>query len=210
MSTTTTPVCDEAADFIIAEEISSPAYYRQALQHPTWPGGASGCTIGIGCDLGYMDEGQLYAAWAAYLPADTIDLLAKACGRKGDAGRTAAYQAARAVIPLDAAMAVFKEVSLPAYADQAAATFPGSADLPPMCRGALVSLVYNRGSAMSDSSPDDRRREMRQIRDAIAGGQPELVPGYLRAMKRLWTNGLVNRREGEAVLFERGLQLASE
>lgn len=198
-------VDDTTAHFIACEEISSPEYYRQALQHPTWPGGASGCTIGIGCDLGYMTEQQFRAAWAPYLDADTVDLLAKACGLKGEAGRSAASWVRAAVIPLDAALAVFAAISLPAYAEETDATFPGAADLPPLCRGALVSLVYNRGSAMHDSSPDDRRREMREIRDAIAGGQPELVPAYLREMKRLWTNGLVQRREREARLFEQGL-----
>ena len=32
--------------------------------------------------------------------------------------------------------------------------------LPPLVQGALVSLVYNRGTSMVDKPGDDRRKEM--------------------------------------------------
>jgi Arc/MetJ-type ribon-helix-helix transcriptional regulator len=48
---------------------------------------------------------------------------------------------------------------------------------------------------------------MREIRDAVANGRFSDIPDLLRAMKRLWTepNGLRDRRDREAKLFEIGL-----
>ena len=48
---------------------------------------------------------------------------------------------------------------------------------------------------------------MRDIRDAVAAGRVADIPAALRAMKRLWPegNGLRERREREARLFEEGL-----
>jgi GH24 family phage-related lysozyme (muramidase) len=59
---------------------------------------------------------------------------------------------------------------------------------------------------MIDNSPDDRRREMRAIRDAVARGDLAEIAAELRSMKRLWQGrglgGLVARREEEAQLVE--------
>ena len=77
-----------------------------------------------------------------------------------------------------------------------------------MCLGVLASLVYNRGTSMTDSVTNPgSREEMRQIRDAIIAGRFAQVPDLLRRMKRLWPepNGLRDRREREAKLFEIGL-----
>jgi Arc/MetJ-type ribon-helix-helix transcriptional regulator len=64
---------------------------------------------------------------------------------------------------------------------------------------------------MSDPPEADRRKEMRDIRDAIAEGRFADIPDALRSMKRLWPegNGLRDRREREARLFEEGLQTAA-
>ena len=86
--------------------------------------------------------------------------------------------------------------------------FPGCEELPADCFGALVSLVYNRGGGMGIPG-DERRAEMRLIRDAIRVRDYSDVPEALREMKRLWPNagGLRARRDAEAALFERGLGL---
>lgn len=82
---------------------------------------------------------------------------------------------------------------------------PGSLAMPRLCQGVLVSLIYNQGHAMAD--PHDHpgsRKEMRDVRDAVAHGRLIDVPNLLRAMKRLWPegNGLRDRREREALLEE--------
>jgi GH24 family phage-related lysozyme (muramidase) len=78
--------------------------------------------------------------------------------------------------------------------------------LPLDAQGALVSLVYNRGTSMVDNSPEDRRREMRAVRDAVAAGDLERIATELRSMKRLWVgkkqDGLLRRRDAEADLVE--------
>src|SRR6185295_3793248 len=107
-----------------------------------------------------------------------------------------------------AAWTAFIRRTLPQEITNTRTAFTGPLPLPPLCFGVLVSLVYNRGVAMAD--PPDRpgaRREMRDIRDAVAAGHIARIPAALRAMKRLWPegNGLRERREREARLFEEGL-----
>jgi GH24 family phage-related lysozyme (muramidase) len=84
--------------------------------------------------------------------------------------------------------------------------------LPAEVQGALVSLVYNRGSSMIDKPGDDRRKEMRAIRDAVAVGNLRKIADQLRSMKRLWQGqslgGLIARREAEADLVEEAIQSA--
>lgn len=60
---------------------------------------------------------------------------------------------------------------------------------------------------MTDPLGSNSRKEMRDIRDAVAAGRFGDVPAALRSMKRLWPqgNGLRDRREREAKLFEEGL-----
>jgi GH24 family phage-related lysozyme (muramidase) len=73
-------------------------------------------------------------------------------------------------------------------------------------QGALISLVYNRGTSMFDKPGEDRRKEMRAIRDAVAVGDLQEIANQLRSMERLWEgkglDGLIKRREDEAALVE--------
>jgi GH24 family phage-related lysozyme (muramidase) len=84
--------------------------------------------------------------------------------------------------------------------------FPGVTKLPPDAQGALVSLVFNRGTSMQGH----RRREMREIRDAIARTDfkmsklLEAIATSIESMIRLWIgkglDGLIRRRKAEAAL----------
>jgi len=62
-----------------------------------------------------------------------------------------------------AAMEVFTRSTLPRFTKMALAAFPGMEKLPPNPKGALVSLVFNRGHDMADEG----RREMAEIRRII-------------------------------------------
>ena len=97
---------------------------------------------------------------------------------------------------------MFLERSLPKYMKMTEEAFPGIDDLPADAQGALVSLVYNRGTSMDGG----RRLEMRNIRDAVARGDLQEIANQLRAMKRLWEgkgmDGLLKRRDAEAALVE--------
>jgi GH24 family phage-related lysozyme (muramidase) len=67
-------------------------------------------------------------------------------------------------------------------------------------KGALVSVVYNRGNRLEG----DSRAEMRAIVDLIAKQDYEGIAEQIEKSKRLWEgkglDGLVTRRESEADL----------
>jgi hypothetical protein len=195
--------------FTALEEVGSRAYYDTHCARPDYPGGASGVTIGVGYDLGYQSNFE--ADWAGVLLADQIGRLKACLGLKGVTAREAIDSVSDIIVPWRSAWTVFLKRSLPDQVVLTRATFPSPAPPPPLCLGALVSLVYNRGPAMEDS-PDHpgNRREMRQIRDAMARGDFAAVPALLRSMKRLWPadSDLFERREHEAQLFEEGLAAA--
>jgi GH24 family phage-related lysozyme (muramidase) len=193
---------------ILAIEVSSEAVYARRDAHPTWPEGYSGITIGIGFDLGYEDPATLAADFPDLSPG-VLARLREVCGLKGEAADAALKSVADIVIPYDDAYAAFVERTLPRYERMTRVAFPGSDALPDDCFSALVSLVYNRGTAMNSHRSDDERREMRTIKAMIEAGHPEGVPGQILAMERLWKgkglDGLLDRRDAEAALFSQGL-----
>jgi hypothetical protein len=201
-----TDLPSRAVAFICREEVSSREYYDAHCAKPTWPGGASGVTIGVGYDLGY--ESGMETDWEPVLAPLQIAALKPWVGVKGAAAEAAIAGLTGIVIPWYSAWLLFIGKSLPWYVNMTKEAFGNSPGLPPLCLGVLVSLVYNRGASMTDSTshPGDRQ-EMRDIREAVATGHLDKIPGLLRSMERLWPvgNGLRTRREQEAELFEAGL-----
>lgn len=193
--------------YIAREEVSSRAAYKTNYCRPCWPGGDSGITIGIGYDLRMHPAERYEADWRDLLPAADLEALRPCLGRPGSAALAERLNACS--VPLAAAWANFAGRVLPRYVDDTRRAFGETQfdGLAPLCRGALVSLVYNRGALLDEPPPQDRRREMRAIRGHIARGDLARVAGELRAMKRLWPNtaGLRARRDREADLWERGL-----
>ena len=61
-------------------------YYRKFLSRPTWPGEASGVTIGVGFDLGYNTESQVQEAWSS-LADSSLELLKGSIGVRGESAR---------------------------------------------------------------------------------------------------------------------------
>lgn len=187
---------------IVGFEISSKTYYAQKLERPTWPGGASGVTIGIGYDLGYNTKAKITADWGNRLsPADLAALLTSA-GKTGAAARAMIPGLRHVKVPLADATAVFEANTLPRYAGDTRRAYPGVEALPADAQGALLSLVFNRGSAMSG----DRRREMRAIKALVTARDLRGIAAQIVAMKRLWNArelpGLHKRRDAEAKLVE--------
>jgi hypothetical protein len=199
----------KALGLILAAEITSVENYEARLTHPTWPGEQSGITIGVGYDLGYQTRDQFTADWDDRLAADATKRLTAMCGVTGPRAATALPALRDIVVPWSAARAVFLGITLPRYVTQTLDAFPGCETLPDEAFGALVSLVFNRGAGMGSPTdpPPDRRREMRGIRDAIAGGNFRAVPQLLLDMRRLWPDsaGLRSRRTQEAALFAESL-----
>jgi len=179
-------------------------YYNKELKHPSYPGGESGVTIGIGYDLGYNTPTQFATDWKAVLDSTSYERLVPHLGKKSSTAKAAIPSVKDICIAWDSAQAVFKSNTLPRFIKETVNAFPGSQDLHPDAFGALVSLVFNRGGSTSGAS----RAEMLNIKNAIAAGHPDIynyIAGQIIGMKRLWVgkglDGLLTRRDDEAKLI---------
>jgi len=191
----------EAVTFIVREEVGGRKFYDRHVAMPHFPGEASGVTIGVGYDLRFQEPQDFEADWAGTLTPAQMDALRPHLGKKGSAAAVAALSDMR--IPFHAAWKVFVKRALPRGIDQTENCYGDLANLPPLCRGALVSLVYNRGTKLSG----DSRREMKAIHDHIAAGELDKVAAEFESMKRLWpgSEGLRKRRDKEAAMWREGL-----
>lgn len=183
---------------IVFFEISSAAYYKKFLSHPTWPKGQSGITIGIGYDLGYQSKTKIKKAWQGKLPDADLEKLISVSGLKGQAAYAALPIVASVQIPLTAASQVHSESTLPTYAVQTKKAYQGVEALPADAQSMLLSLVFNRGTSMSG----DSRREMKAIQALVVAKNLDGIAEQVRSMKRLWDidvqPGLHARRDSEA------------
>lgn len=201
----------EAIDLIIQFEVGGGRkYYDRFLAHPSWPGGASGVTIGIGYDLGY--NRTFKEDWQDLLDPDDFARLSRTLRLTGQRAASAVSGVRDIIVPWEMAVKVFNECTLPEYIQQTLRAFPKSQFLPPNAFGALVSLVFNRGPLVDNS---DRRREMRRIKEILAMGGDDIVDSedieeianQVRSMSRLWPdntksdNDLHDRRHAEADLI---------
>jgi GH24 family phage-related lysozyme (muramidase) len=203
-------ISSRARDLIIAFEVSSKSAYEQRYQKPTWPGGRSGVTIGIGYDIGYVRSQELQADWREIL-ADTNALAAlqTACGVTGGAAQELTPRLFSIAISWDKAEKEF-DVEIPKYTTLTQTSLPNFAMLSEDCRGVLVSLVYNRGPSfdvLEESDGSGRYREMRNIKKHMTEKTFTLIPNEIKGMSRLWPGvaGLIRRRAAEAALFDLGL-----
>lgn len=196
-----------AIDLIVSEEVTSEAAYQKLYQHPEWPGGASGVTIGIGYDVGYSTPATIQADWGDKLSPAMVKALGDVAGITGSPAHSHAYALHGIVtVPWDAAMAVFTQRDMPKWEGIVSRAVPNTDQLSGDSFGALNSLAYNRG-AKGFNAVGDRYREMHAIRQLMALRMYDKIPEEIRSMKRLWPNmvGLRNRRDHEAALFEKGL-----
>lgn len=203
------PIPQKAIDLILISE---------GIDQPwKWPGGGSGITLGYGCDIG-ADPDSL-AFWKPYLTEAQMTLLAQA---KGKTGRRAAEIQSRfksITVTRKASLEVFKTRSLPREIERTVKAFRGIELMPPEVLGAMVSLVYNRGTDITDDPGSSRRREMRIIHEILSefssfndDQRAKVRTEYIRkmalqvrSMKRLWVgqglDGLLTRRDAEADLM---------
>ena len=192
-----------AGALIVRWEISSPAYYDKRLKRPIWPRGASGVTWCVGYDGGHQTRAVIVDDWLLH---PSVDRLAGTAGVRGEAAGRLVPSLQDVETPYGDCLVVFETRTLLEYDRRAARAFGDSyKTLKPNVRAALVSLVYNRGAAMSG----DSRREMREIRDECMKSYTvgPCIAEKLRSMKRLWRGtvnerGLAARREAEAITAE--------
>jgi len=207
----------EAQELIVRFETGGYSYYMDKLARPTWPGYASGLTIGFGFDLGYYSQEAFISAWAQHLNQTEIDALLPAIGlRSSGSDRRSNIQKLCVLehqlrdihIPWEIGEAVFLTKTILKFYQRTALALPSFDQASVRCQGSMLSLVFNRGASFHKSG--GRFREMRTIYESFVSGHLEDVPEALRSMTRLWPDspppyGLQGRREEEAQLFERGL-----
>jgi hypothetical protein len=192
--------------FIARAEVSGPREYRRRYKNPVWPSTGSGITVGIGYDLQFVDREHLFGDWGEVVSDSVLERLAAVVGQVGSDALLAAVRDVE--IPLPIAMSVFLTRTLPLYVEQTRSIYPQLDLLSASRRTSLVSLVYNRGSRLTDRDPVlQDRREMRAIRTLLRDNDLAAVSEELDSMARLWTlPGLVQRRHDEARLWRSGFE----
>jgi hypothetical protein len=199
-------ISQEAFDLIVAEEVTSKAYYETHYTRPEWPGGLSGVTIGIGYDLGYATVEKIRADWSKHVDPAMLAVMCTCAGIKGTNAKAKLPIVKRAImIPWDAALDVFADRDVPNWTAMVLARINAAKDLNPTCLGVIVDLAYNRGASFDIAG--ERYAEMRAIKADINAGHLASVPADLRSMRRLWPSqrGLRDRRDHEAALWNKGL-----
>jgi hypothetical protein len=203
------PTTAAGITFIGRAEVSGPREYRRLYRNPVWPSAKSGITIGIGYDLRFCDAARLRADWGTCLPDAALSRLEPVLLKPGS---QQALDSVRDLdVPLLSALSVFLGRTLPDCLKATRAIYPQIDQLPAARRTALVSLVYNRGSQLSDNDAARQdRREMREIAMLLAAGRADDVAAQFESMTRLWDpatmGGLIRRRQDEAKLWRVGFQ----
>jgi GH24 family phage-related lysozyme (muramidase) len=194
----------KALSLILEYEIGGgKSYYDKFLSHPTWPGGHSGLTLGIGVDCGYYNPNELQKIFY-FLPQKQLDAVKQASGKTGQLGKEYVEQVKPLGITVsyDQAIDIFDRLTWPKFAQLTEKTFPHAEELCDNAYGALVSLVFNRGGSLEGES----RTEMRNIRDLVPKKDYKGIAQQIRNMKRIWQgqglDGLLERRDAEANLVE--------
>ncbi|NJM35916.1 MAG: hypothetical protein HC850_15870, partial [Rhodomicrobium sp.] len=206
-------ISPEARNFVIGFEVGSRTLYDRKYNRAIWPGGGSGVTIGIGYDIGVQSKDYLHKTWQDLLSPTDIGRYESAVGITGQRAKALCPQLTDIVIPWDVALEAYRRSTMPTFGRLVLSTFPNATELHPHSFGALFSLVFNRGSRLTDRPGSPTRLHMRNIRDHMASRSFDRIPNEFRAMKSIWAgmglDGLLRRREAEAVLFEEGLKAAA-
>ncbi len=194
----------KALNLILKYEVGGgQSYYEKYLSRFTWPGGSSGPTIGIGIDVAYYSAQEL-ASIFEFLSKEHIGLIQEGSGKTSQQGKEYASKLRKADIMVNWAQAIdiFEKLTWPKFASAAERTFPDLNKLHEDAYGAIVSIVFNRGTNLKG----DTRKEMRAIKDLIPQKNYKDIAKQVRGMKRLWKgknlDGLIERRESEALLIE--------
>lgn len=168
----------------------------------------SGVSIGYGYDLGHQTSTQIKKDLSEFYPQQEVDKFLLTQGLKGENARAALTNVKEIPISKENAINLAMRTK-ERFAQMTVDVYPETIKLHPHCQGALLSLIYNRGNLINSS---DKRKEMKEIQEHLQSGNYSRIPEAIRSMKRLWEGsgqgGLVKRRESEAILFEKGLNLS--
>lgn len=198
-------ISKKALDLIISFETGNRAYYEKVYKSaPVWPGFSSGVTIFFGTDLGYLNKEEFDTKIAKYFSKEDASKLRATIGVKGTAAKSLMSSVRGIKCSWEDGEELFKNHTLPKFINLAKKTFPGIENLHPNAQGAILSIIFNRGTSLSGS----RRVEMLNLRRIIPTKNYKAMAAEVRKMKRLWPNNknsnsdLYDRREAEARLIE--------
>lgn len=187
---------------VINFETGGRSYYDRFLKKVTWPGGASGLTIGIGADLGYMTIAEFDKYFAKFFTTDQNTKLKQTIGLKGERARARLSSVKGIELDWEKASEAFVEWTLPKFWKLTNDLWPGVDKLREKAQIGLVSIVFNRGASTKGSS----RAEMVNIKPLVLKKDYKGIAREIRSMKRLWEgknlDGLIKRRELEAQMVE--------
>lgn len=211
-------VSKKAIDYIFAEETGGKAYYQEHALHPVWPKGASGITIGGGYDLGYNNAIAIKQDWGGLVDPAALKLMQSVSGLTGQKAANALTSTIikGITIPYDVAYKQYINRVIKNEVGLTIRAFPEAEKLNPDTLGVLTSIVYNRGTRLTDIDVHAQdRREMRVIKELVVKRDYKGIAAQIRSMKRLWDGvpdyagdheqrfiGLLNRRESEAKMVE--------
>lgn len=187
---------------VINFESGGENYYNKYLKSVSWPGGASGLTIGIGADLGYMSRLEFEEYFSGFFTKEESAKLVSVIGLKSEKARAALSFVRGIKLPWEDAMSAFLNWTLPKFWNLTKNLWPGFDSLCEASQIALVSLVFNRGTSTKGSS----RVEMKNIKQLVLKKDYSGIANEIRSMKRLWLgkklDGLMRRRDLEAKMIE--------
>jgi hypothetical protein len=151
---------------------------------------------------------EIVQAWGPYVSGDELKVMVGLSGKTGPKAQELLPHVRHLRFAWQTAETVFRETTLPTHFLRTLRVYPQVVDLHGHCAGALVSLVFNRGPALTG----DRRTEMADIQALLKANNLNAIPERFEAMQRLWPNtrGLRRRRCEEADLFRLGLAQRGE
>jgi len=191
---------------VINFETGGKDYYEKFLKKTTWPGGASGVTIGIGADLGYLSKEEFDNYFAKYFTSAENVKLRSVIGLKGQSAKAALPKVKGIQLTWDDAKEIFVNWTLPKFWKLTKGIWPGVEELCENAQIALTSIVFNRGSSTKGSS----RTEMVNMKPLVLKKNYKGIAKEIRSMKRLWygkgLDGLLKRRDIEAKMVESCIQ----
>jgi GH24 family phage-related lysozyme (muramidase) len=183
---------------VINFETGGQSYYNRFLKKATWPGGASGITIGIGADLGYMTKTEFETFFSRYFTPQENVKLRNVIGLKGVIARDNLNSVKNVEFSWENATEVFKIWTLPKFWKLANGIWPKMNELCENAQIALVSIVFNRGASLKGPT----RIEMLRIQSLVLEKKYYEISKEIVSMKRLWVgkglDGLLKRRDVEA------------
>jgi GH24 family phage-related lysozyme (muramidase) len=187
---------------VISFETGGRAYYDKFLKKMTWPKGASGITMGIGADLGYMTQKEFNTYFSKYFTDSENSKIKTTIGLKGENAKNVLSKVKNIELSWENASEAFVAWTLPKFWNLTNTLWPKMDQLCEKAQIGLVSLVFNRGASTKGSS----RIEMVNIKSLVLKRDYKGIAREIRSMKRLWENknmeGLLKRREEEAKMIE--------